>query len=114
LFCFEECRILGRYAVYDVSEERIASIIRLTRTCELATTLMVASNQSTLRLLDTADVPSPPILVTLMIEMLSSYETSFLQKPHGVISQKTALFIFPGVKTSNLTLFCFFFLDRSV
>jgi hypothetical protein len=38
-------------------------------------------------------VPSSPILVTLMMEALSSSETSFLQEPHGVTSQKTAFFI---------------------
>jgi hypothetical protein len=39
-----------------------------------------------------------PILVTLMIEALSSSETWFLQEPHGVTSQKTAFF--------NLTTIC--------
>jgi BRCT domain type II-containing protein len=33
----------------DVSDERIASIIRVTRTCELGTTLAVTSNLRTLR-----------------------------------------------------------------
>jgi hypothetical protein len=45
------------------------------------------------RLLITVNiVPSSPILVALMMEALSSYEMSVLQKPHGVTSQKTAFF----------------------
>jgi hypothetical protein len=38
-------------------------------------------------------VPSSPILVTLMKEDLSSYETSVLRKAHSVKSHKTKLFI---------------------
>jgi hypothetical protein len=48
------------------------------------------------RLLVTANVPSSPILVTLMMETLRSSETSFLQEPHGVTSQKTAIFTVTG------------------
>jgi hypothetical protein len=59
----------------DVSEELSASFIRVTRIGELGT-LAVTSNQcGTLRrLLVTATVPSSPILVTLMMEALSSSE----------------------------------------
>jgi hypothetical protein len=49
----------------DVSEERSACIVFL---------------GSVRRLLVTANVPSSPILVTLMIEALSSYETSVLTR----------------------------------
>jgi hypothetical protein len=79
----------------DVSEELSASFIRVTRICELETTIAVTSNRRTLwrntkwyqyqyqifldrvrRLLVTASVvPSSPTLVSLM-EALSSYETS--------------------------------------
>jgi hypothetical protein len=66
--------MLRRVAVVraDVSEERIA-FIRVTRICELGTTLAVTSNitflHSMRRLLVTANVvPSSPILVTLMME----------------------------------------------
>jgi hypothetical protein len=53
----------------DVSEELCVAIIRVTRIGELGTT--------THRLLVTPNVvPSPPILVTLMKEALSSSETS--------------------------------------
>jgi hypothetical protein len=46
------------------------------------------------RLLVTANVvPTPPILVTLMMEALCSSEM-FLQEPHGVTSQKMVYFIF--------------------
>jgi hypothetical protein len=60
----------------DVSEERIASIIRVTRSGELGKTLAVISNERMLW---------------------------FLQEPHGVTSQKTAFFIVTAVKTSTLT-----------
>jgi hypothetical protein len=47
-----------------VSDERSASIIRVTRIGELGTTSSVTANV----------VPSSPILVTLMIEAISSSE----------------------------------------
>jgi hypothetical protein len=46
-------------------------------------------------LLATANDPPnvvAPILVTLMMEVLSSSETSVLTEPHGVTSQKTPSF----------------------
>jgi hypothetical protein len=62
-----------------VSEEHNASI-RMTRIGELGTSLAViptAFLRSVRRLLVTASVvPSSPILATLMMEALSSYETS--------------------------------------
>jgi hypothetical protein len=74
----------------DVSEESIASIIRMESIGELGTTLAITSNRSTLRrnnyvssvlrLLVTADVvPSSPILVTPMIEAIGFSETSVLK-----------------------------------
>jgi hypothetical protein len=62
----------------NVSEELSASIIRVTRSRELGT-LAVTSNRVR-RLLVTANVPSSPILVTLMMEALSSSETSVLTR----------------------------------
>jgi hypothetical protein len=72
----------------DVSEERNASFIKVTRSGELGTTLAVTGNdarceeiflRSVRQLLVTASVvPSSPILVTLMMEALSSSETSVL------------------------------------
>jgi hypothetical protein len=64
----------------DVSEELSASFIRVTGLGEIGTTLAVTSNRrNVLRLLVTATVvPSPQILVTLMLEKLSSFETSVL------------------------------------
>jgi hypothetical protein len=70
----------------DVSEELSTSFIRLTRICELATTLDVSSNRRTLR---SRKVPPKRL---------------FLQEPLGVTSQKTPFFIVTAVKTSNLTL----------
>jgi hypothetical protein len=74
----------------DVSEELTVSFIRVTRICELGTTLAVSSNRRILRrnsircvcrLLVTASVvPSSPILVTLMKETVSSSETSVLTR----------------------------------
>jgi hypothetical protein len=75
----------------DVSEERSASFIRVTRIGELGTTIAVNSNRINLgrntflrsvrRLLVTASVvPSSLILVTLMKEGLSSPETSVLTR----------------------------------
>jgi hypothetical protein len=68
--------------IADVSEERIASIIRVARIGELGTTLAVTTNRSSvLRLLVTANVvPSSPILVTLIMEALRSSETSVLTR----------------------------------
>jgi hypothetical protein len=80
----------------DVSEELTASIIRVTRIGELRTTLAVHCSfhpddggakfhfvflHGVRRLLVTANVPSSPILVTLMMEALSSSETSVLTRP---------------------------------
>jgi hypothetical protein len=83
--------MLRRVAIVrtDVSEEFSAPIIRVTRIGELGTTLAVTSNRRTLRrntksliflrsvrrLLVMANVPSPPILVALTKEALSSSET---------------------------------------
>jgi hypothetical protein len=63
-----------------VSEELSASIIRATRIDELGTTLAVFL-RSMRRLLVMANVvPSSPILVTLMMEGLSTSETSVLTR----------------------------------
>jgi hypothetical protein len=83
------CGMLRRVALVrtDVSEELSASIIRVTRIGKLRT-LAVTSNRRTLRrntklhqLLVTADVVlSLPSLVSLMMEVLSSSETSVLTR----------------------------------
>jgi hypothetical protein len=72
----------------DVSEERISSVIRVTRIGGLGTTLAVTSNRymlkrnhGVLQLLVTANVvPSLPILVILMMEVIHSCETSVLTR----------------------------------
>jgi hypothetical protein len=54
----------------------------------------VSEERVTYRFLDTANVaPSWPILLTLMIEAICSFERQFLQQPHGVTSQNTVFFI---------------------
>jgi hypothetical protein len=72
-----------------VSEEHSASFTRVTKICELGTTLAATSNRRTLlvflrsvrRLLVAPGVfPSSPILVTLMKEVLCSSETSVLTR----------------------------------
>jgi hypothetical protein len=37
------------------------------------------------RLLVTANIPSPPILVTMIVEAIRSSETSFFQEPHSLL-----------------------------
>jgi hypothetical protein len=65
----------------DVSEDLSASILRVTRIGELGKTLAIISNKRTLRrLLVMANVHSSPILVTLIMEALSSSETSVLTR----------------------------------
>jgi hypothetical protein len=64
-----------RHARSDVSEERVASIIRVERIKAVGTTLVVTS---VLQLLVTANVPSSLILVTLMMEAIRSFEMSVL------------------------------------
>jgi hypothetical protein len=58
----------------NVSEELGASIIRVTRIGELGTTA-TASN--------VVNIPSSPILVTLMMDALSSSDTSVLTRVTG-------------------------------
>jgi hypothetical protein len=66
----------------DVSDELSPSIIGVTRIGELGKTLAVNSNRrSVSRLLVTANVvPTSPILVTLIMKALSSFETSVLTR----------------------------------
>jgi hypothetical protein len=81
-----------------VSEKHIASLIGVTRISELEITL----SRCVLQLLITANgVPSPPILVTLMMEAIRR----FLQEPQDVTSQKTELFTVTVTKISNVTRF---------
>jgi hypothetical protein len=44
---------------------------------------------SALELIITANVPSSPILSTLIMEAIRSSEESILQEPHGLTPQKT-------------------------
>jgi hypothetical protein len=69
----------------DVSEERSASIVRVIRIDALETTF--------LQLLVMANVPSSPILVTLIMEVLGSSKVSILTRAtNSVTSQKMAFF----------------------
>jgi hypothetical protein len=63
----------------DVSEERSASIIGVTRITELRT-LAVTSNRRNLQPVTADVVPSTPILITLMMEVILSSETSVLTR----------------------------------
>jgi hypothetical protein len=62
----------------DVPQGLSASFIRVTRNGELGTKLAPTSNRRAL--LVTPNVPSSMILVTLMMEALSSSETSFFTR----------------------------------
>jgi hypothetical protein len=70
----------------DVSEESVATIIRVTRIIELGTTLATTSNRkaflhSVLRLLIVANVfPSSMILVNLIKVAIRSSETTVLRR----------------------------------
>jgi hypothetical protein len=71
------------FVITDVSEEYIAYIIRVTRVCEVGTTLVVISNsilRSVLQLFLIASVPSSLILSTLIMQSIHSSETSALTR----------------------------------
>jgi hypothetical protein len=80
--------MLDRVAIVrtDVSEESIASIIRVTRIGELGTYL---ANLATKARCEETIVCFP-------------LKRRFLQAPHGITFQKTAFFIVTAVETSNL------------
>jgi hypothetical protein len=76
----EKFRLLGCYAVLvrtDVLEEHITTIIRVTVISELGT---LAVTSSVLQSPVTANIPSSPILVALMIEAIHSSETSVITR----------------------------------
>jgi hypothetical protein len=74
--------------ITDVSEELSPSFIKVTKAGELGITLAATSNRCTLRrntsvrrfLVTASVVPSSPILVTLLKEVISSSETSFITR----------------------------------
>jgi hypothetical protein len=94
-----------------VSEELCTSFIRVTRIGALGTTLAATSNRRTFvilrgmgRLVVTANVPSSSILVTLIMEALSSSETSVLIRvTRRSIPEDVILHIHRGKKL-NLTI----------
>jgi hypothetical protein len=73
--------MLRRVAIVitDVSEEFIASIIKVTRIGEQWAKIPLSSNQNKLQ-------------NTLMMEAMSSPKRRFLQNPFVVLSKKTAFF----------------------
>jgi hypothetical protein len=72
--------MLHRVAVVrtDILKEYIISIISVTRSSELGTTVVFLRN--ILQLLVIADVPSSPILMTPMMAVIHTSETSVLTR----------------------------------
>jgi hypothetical protein len=64
----------------DVSEELNTSIIRVTRIGELGTLALTSNRRMLRRLLVRANIPTSPILVTVMMETQRSPETSVLTR----------------------------------
>jgi hypothetical protein len=84
----------------DVSEELIASFVRVKRMSELGTTLTVTSSEH--RLLVTVKVvPISPSLVTLMMETVRSSETSVHTRATQHNIPEVEFFIVAAAKTSN-------------
>jgi hypothetical protein len=111
--------MLCRLAVVrtDVSEEGIASIVKVIRIGELRTTLIVelVCLRSVLRLLVTANVvPSSSILLTLAMEAICSSETSVLARATRLNIPEDGILHVIAVKISNLTnsnkIFDYYFL----
>jgi hypothetical protein len=95
---FEDCRLLGCDAVSlfvktDISEERTATIIGVTRIGELGKALVVAVNV----------VPSSLIYFTLKLEATRSSETFGLTRAILYHIPEVAFFIVTAVTTSNVT-----------
>jgi hypothetical protein len=78
---YEECRLLGCYAVWFLQEPTLCSVFRL--------------------LITVNAVPSAPILVTLMIEAIRSSETSVPTRSTWRNIPEDAFFRVAAVKTSN-------------
>jgi hypothetical protein len=93
----------------DVFEERSPSFIKVTRIGDLGTTFAVTSNRRTLRRITpvTANVRSSPILVTLMKEALSSFETSVLTRATRLTSQKTAFLLMLRITSAKASKMAF-------
>jgi hypothetical protein len=94
----------------DVSEERIASIIREKRISDLATTLAVTRNWNTLRrnthIVSVSwqhdSVVSLPILITAMVESISSSKNSVLTRAIRRLIPEDGIFQRP----SKVRFFC--------
>jgi hypothetical protein len=87
----------------DVSEERSASIIWVTRIGELETTLTITSTHRTLRKYTMLTFLAHRFLSPWWWRRYVPRKRLFLHEPQGVTCQKTAFFIVTAMKTSNLT-----------
>jgi hypothetical protein len=85
----------------DVSEERITSIIRMTKIGERGTTLALTRTRNTMRRTDNV-FPSSPI-VTLMMEAILSSETLILIRATPLHISEDDILQSHRLETSDLT-----------
>jgi hypothetical protein len=107
--------MIGRVALVrtDVSEELSVSIIRMKRIGEIVT-LVVTSNRRTPRRNTKSLCIVHRFLSPWWRRRWVPSKRRFLQKPHGVTSQKTSFFVFSSIQKSFLKLFIYRATDKDL